>query len=73
MNKQQQPIAASYLLLTLYCVILSFATLLFLFTTAVSTTDPLTGEVLSYGLANFQEVFYDAYYAIQIALSLIHI
>ena len=67
MNKQQQPIAASYLLLTLYCVIVSFAPLLFLFTTAVSTTDPLTGEVLSYGLANFQEVFYDAYYAIQIA------
>ena len=66
MNKQQQPIAASYLLLTLYCVIVSFAPLLFLFTTAVSTTDPLTGEVLSYGLANFQEVFYDAYYAIQI-------
>jgi|TARA_Y200000002_G_scaffold357941_1_gene340844 putative spermidine/putrescine transport system permease protein len=66
-NKQQQPIAASYLLLTLYCVIVSFAPLLFLFTTAVSTTDPLTGEVLSYGLANFQEVFYDAYYAIQIA------
>ncbi len=67
MNKQQQTIAASYLLLTLYCVIVSFAPLLFLFTTAVSTTDPLTGEVLSYGLANFQEVFYDAYYAIQIA------
>ncbi len=67
MNKQQQPIAASYLLLTLYCVIVSFAPLLFLFTTAVSTTDPLTGEVLSYGLANFQEVFYDTYYAIQIA------
>ena len=67
MNKQQQPIAASYLLLTLYCVIVSLAPLLFLFTTAVSTTDPLTGEVLSYGLANFQEVFYDAYYAIQIA------
>jgi putative spermidine/putrescine transport system permease protein len=66
-NKQQQLIAASYLLLTLYCVIVSFAPLLFLFTTAVSTTDPLTGEVLSYGLANFQEVFYDAYYAIQIA------
>jgi putative spermidine/putrescine transport system permease protein len=66
-NKQQQTIAASYLLLTLYCVIVSFAPLLFLFTTAVSTTDPLTGEVLSYGLANFQEVFYDAYYAIQIA------
>ena len=66
-NKQQQPIAASYLLLTLYCVIVSFAPLLFLFTTAVSTTDPLTGEVLSYGLANFQVVFYDAYYAIQIA------
>ncbi len=67
MNKQQQPIAASYLLLTLYCLIVSFAPLLFLFTTAVSTTDPLTGEVLSYDLANFQEVFYDAYYAIQIA------
>ena len=67
MNKQQQPTAASYLLLTLYCVIVSFAPLLFLFTTAVSTTDPLTGEVLNYGLANFQEVFYDAYYATQIA------
>ena len=67
MNKQRQPIAASYLLLALYCVIVSFAPLLFLFAAAVSTTDPLTGEVISYGLTNFQEVFYDSYYAVQIA------
>ena len=41
--------------------------MLFLFTTSVSTTDPLTGQVISYGLNNFQEVFYDTYYAVQIA------
>ena len=67
MNKQQLPIAAPHLLLVLYCIIVSFAPLLFLFTTSVSTTDPLTGRVISYGLNNFQEVFYDAYYAVQIA------
>ena len=67
MNKQQLPIAASHLLLVLYCIIVSFAPLLFLFTTSVSTTDPLTGQVISYGLNNFQEVFYDTYYAVQIA------
>ena len=67
MNKQQLPIAAPHLLLVLYCIIVSFAPLLFLFTTSVSTTDPLTGRVISYGLNNFQEVFYDTYYAVQIA------
>ena len=67
MNKQQLPIAAPHLLLVLYCIIVSFAPLLFLFTTSVSTTDPLTGQVISYGLNNFQEVFYDTYYAVQIA------
>ena len=67
MNKQQLPIAAPHLLLVLYCIIVSFAPLLFLFTTSVSTTDPLTGQVISYGLHNFQEVFYDTYYAVQIA------
>ena len=67
MNKQQLPIAAPHLLLALYCIIVSFAPLLFLFTTSVSTTDPLTGQVISYGLNNFQEVFYDTYYAVQIA------
>ena len=67
MNKQQLPIAAPHLLLVLYCIIASFAPLLFLFTTSVSTTDPLTGRVISYGLNNFQEVFYDTYYAVQIA------
>ena len=67
MNKQQLPIAAPHLLLVLYCIIVSFAPLLFLFTTSVSTTDPLTGQVISYGLNNFQEVFYDAYYVVQIA------
>ena len=67
MNKQQLPIAAPHLLLALYCIIVSFAPLLFLFTTSVSTTDPLTGRVISYGLNNFQEVFYDTYYAVQIA------
>ena len=70
MNKQKQPIAASYLLLALYCVIVSFAPLLFLFTTAISNTDSLTGKVISFGLANFQEVFYDAYYALQIVYTL---
>lgn len=67
MNKQQLPIAAPHLLLVLYCIIVSFAPLLFLFTNSVSTTDPLTGQVISYGLNNFQEVFYDTYYAVQIA------
>ena len=67
MNKQQLPIAAPHLLLVLYCIIVSFAPLLFLFTTSVSTTDPLTGQVISDGLNNFQEVFYDTYYAVQIA------
>ena len=67
MNKQQLPIAAPHLLLVLYCIIVSFAPLLFLFTTSISTTDPLTGQVISYGLNNFQEVFYDTYYAVQIA------
>lgn len=67
MNKQQLPIAAPHLLLVLYCIIVSFAPLLFLFSTSVSTTDPLTGQVISYGLNNFQEVFYDTYYAVQIA------
>ena len=67
MNKQQLPIAAPHLLLVLYCIIVSFAPLLFLFTTSVSTTDPLTGQVISYGLNNFREVFYDTYYAVQIA------
>ena len=67
MNKQQLPTAAPHLLLVLYCIIVSFAPLLFLFTTSVSTTDPLTGRVISYGLNNFQEVFYDTYYAVQIA------
>ena len=67
MNKQQLPIAAPHLLLVLYCIIVSFAPLLFLLTTSVSTTDPLTGQVISYGLNNFQEVFYDTYYAVQIA------
>lgn len=67
MNKQQLPIAAPHLLLVLYCIIVSFAPLLFLFTTSVLTTDPLTGQVISYGLNNFQEVFYDTYYAVQIA------
>ena len=67
MNKRQLPIAAPHLLLVLYCIIVSFAPLLFLFTTSVSTTDPLTGQVISYGLNNFQEVFYDTYYAVQIA------
>ena len=70
MNKQQLTIAAPHLLLVLYCIIVSFAPLLFLFTTSVSTTDPLTGQVISYGLNNFQEVFYDAYYAVQIAYTL---
>ena len=70
MNKQQLPIAAPHLLLVLYCIIVSFAPLLFLFTTSVSTTDPLTGRVISYGLNNFQEVFYDTYYAVQIAYTL---
>ena len=70
MNKQQLPIAAPHLLLVLYCIIVSFAPLLFLFTTSVSTTDPLTGQVISYGLNNFREVFYDTYYAVQIAYTI---
>ena len=70
MNKQQQPIAATYLLLVLYCVIVSLGPLLFLFTTAVSTADPLTGEVIRYDLSNFEEVFYDSYYAVQIGYTL---
>tara|TARA_X000000950_G_scaffold145053_2_gene179350 strand:- start:2289 stop:3140 length:852 start_codon:yes stop_codon:yes gene_type:complete len=69
-NKQQQPIAATYLLLVLYCVIVSLGPLLFLFTTAVSTADPLTGEVIRYDLSNFEEVFYDSYYAVQIGYTL---
>ncbi len=69
-NKQSQPVAGVYPLLALYCVIVSLAPLLFLFTTAVSTADPLTGEVISYDLTNFQEVFYDSYYAMQIGYTL---
>ena len=44
--------------------------LLFLLVTAVSTADPLTGEVIRYDLSNFQEVFYDSYYLVQIGYTL---
>ena len=70
MNNSNQWTVAAYPILTIYCVIVTLGPLLFLLVTAVSTADPLTGEVIRYDLSNFQEVFYDSYYLVQIGYTL---